>query len=445
MVSNLVLLLLSFFFYLWGNGNYVLLLLISVLVNLYISKILTQVAQRKMVLFFGISFNVLLLFYFKYASFFMTQVNNVFGAGFTPFSQDVLPSFLPIGISFYTFMAISYLVDVYRKKHKAANLVNFATFLTFFPHIVAGPIVRYQEISHELSSRRHYSLDSFFEGITRFCFGLGKKVILANGLGVVADKIFALPITELSPSTAWIGIVLYTLQIFYDFSGYTDMAIGLAAIFGFHFPENFNFPYRAQTMTEFWQRWHMTLRRWFVDYVYIPLGGSRKGNMRTYLNIFVVFLLTGFWHGASWTFIVWGIYHGLILMIERFLLLHYKWRLSGIFGNAVTLLLVMIGWVFFRRITMGDALIHISALFGLVNPQVQYYTPQYFLDTRTMSYALIAGVLALIPFHSLLQKVSQKSLISVVVIKGTVAFGVLLYSIAILSKTQFTPFIYFNF
>lgn len=423
--ANLFLIACSLFFYLWGNGNTVLLLILTLFVNTLIGRLIERSSHKKPLLTIGIVYNLSFLIYFKYANFILAQL----GSG--PVS-----SFLPVGISFYTFMAISYLIDVYRGKYRSTNLINFSVFLTLFPHLVAGPIVRFSEIKEEIRSRT-YSIEDFYEGMIRFCLGLGKKVIIADSLGRVADTVFALPLSELSWKTAWIGILLYTFQILYDFSGYSDMAIGIARMIGFHFPENFNYPYLSTSLTEFWQRWHMTLRKWFVEYVYIPLGGSRGGDLSTYRNIFIVFLLTGIWHGAAWTFVVWGMYNGIILIIERYLDLHFKLKGKGIFGNVITLFLVMIGWVFFRRVTISDAIYHLQTMVGLHVPAFEYFLPRYFLDNRTLFLLCVAIFFAFVPRMNHLQRFYF--------LRSIFALGVLAYAIILLSKIQFTPFIYFQF
>jgi alginate O-acetyltransferase complex protein AlgI len=353
--------------------------------------------------------------------------------------------FLPVGISFYTFMAISYLFEVYKKKEQCADFLSFGTYLSLFPHLVAGPIVRYSEIDREISSRT-VNTEMFSEGIWRFCFGLGKKVILANNLGAVSDKIFALPHSELSISVAWIGIVCYTLQIFFDFSGYSDMAIGLARFFGFHFPENFNQPYNSANITEFWRRWHMTLSRWFKDFLYIPLGGNRNGSLKTYRNLVVVFFLCGLWHGASWTFVIWGLYHGFLLVIERIMKHHFHFEMKGPAGVIITLFLVMIGWVFFRSPNIDSSVGYIKTLFGMTDGVIfNYFSSLYYLDFLTVS-LLIAGVFfATVPSKSLQNTFDRLSYGNRVLLKGVCSISLLLLSVMILSKTEFNPFIYFQF
>jgi alginate O-acetyltransferase complex protein AlgI len=443
-IDNFVLLSLSFFFYLWGSNYYFFLLYAAVIVNYLLARWIQRTGRPKLVLGLGIFYNLSLLFYFKYANFVLSQVLDPVLSVINLDAPVIGKPFLPIGISFFTFMAIAYLFDVYRKQYPPASLLNFGLYLSLFPHLVAGPIVRFSDIKKELESR-FTNLEYFYEGAIRFIWGLGKKVIIANNLGMVADKVFALPGNELGSAVAWIGIICYTLQIYFDFSGYTDMAIGLARFFGFHFPENFNHPYRAVNLTDFWRRWHMTLTGWFRDYVYIPLGGNRLGNVRTYVNILVIFLLTGIWHGASWTFIVWGVYNGVILVTERFFDLRFGLKLQGWWGNITTLLMVVIGWVFFRASSLDQAFNYFRSLIGLSSIDFEYFEPGYFLNLQTATYLVIAFMIVFIPFEKFLGVFKKWDGIPLVTIQGIGCFLILIYSILLLSKAQFTPFIYFQF
>ncbi|MDO4889070.1 MAG: MBOAT family O-acyltransferase, partial [Candidatus Saccharibacteria bacterium] len=316
---NYVLLVFSLLFYAWGEPKYIILMLVSILVN-YVFGILVDKApkkgkKRKVLLVLDILFNVGLLGYFKYFNFFTDNVNKIFGEG-TITMEDVM---LPIGISFYTFQIMSYVIDLYRGEIKVQkNLPKLALYISFFPQLVAGPIVKYKDIDKALDSRKE-TLEGFSYGAKRFIYGLSKKVLIADVMASVADTVFngGGGVTGLTQPVAWLGAVCYALQIFFDFSGYSDMAIGLGSMFGFKFMENFNLPYISGSITEFWRRWHISLSTWFKEYVYIPLGGNRKGRKRTYLNLWIVFLLTGIWHGAAWNFVVWGLFHGLFIFIER--------------------------------------------------------------------------------------------------------------------------------
>lgn len=421
-ILNLVLLLFSLFFYLWGSGRFLLVFITSIIINFILSKFICRFSNKKIFLALGIIFNLALLFYFKYFNFFYQQINLLFHSQLPP--QNSI--FLPIGISFYTFMAITYLVDVYQHQ-RPASLLNFSTYLSLFPHLVAGPIVRYHQIATEMN-KRFVDKDMFFNGVWRFSTGLGKKVIIANNLGVVADKIFSLPQNEFCTLLAWIGIISYTFQIFFDFSGYSDMAIGLAKMFGFNFPENFNQPYTATSVTDFWHRWHISLSTFFKDFLYIPLGGNRKGSLRTYLNLLIVFLLCGLWHGASWTFIVWGLYHGSLQILERL-------TKNKICCHSLTFLLITIGWVFFRSPTLSFSFNYLKTMFSYTPYHQQYYTIRYYLPPNIIFYFILASLLS----FSFFPKINNKT------IKGCIAIAALLWSIAFLSKSTFTPFIYFQF
>jgi alginate O-acetyltransferase complex protein AlgI len=444
-ILNVCLVIFSLLFYFWGSGKFIDVFLFSIFINWLIGSLISHSARPKIILLLGISINLLILFYFKYYYFFYQQVSIIVTSCFHAELQPMPKIFLPIGISFYTFMAISYLVEVYRRTLKPVSLLQFGTFLTLFPHLVAGPIVRYSDIQAEISARKA-TLDLFFEGIWRFAVGLGKKVILANTFAEVADKIFVLPNNELTASLAWIGVVCYTLQIYFDFSGYSDMAIGLARFFCFHFPENFNNPYQSKTVTEFWQRWHMTLSKWFRDYLYIPLGGNRKGTVRTYVNLFIVFFLCGLWHGASWTFVFWGIYQGVILVVERILLNRYNFKMKGFIGNIATMLFVMIGWVFFRSSTFTGALHYLQSMFGLSQTGgFLYYDWRFYLNNAVIVYLITAVAIIIVPSLKMNGFPVRVRLFDSPFWKGTVSLALLMISILYLSKSHFTPFIYFQF
>lgn len=385
---------------------------------------------KKYFLFLGITGNISLLIYFKYFQFFYQQTSFLLHLGLPPLN----PIFLPIGISFYSFMAISYLVDVYQQKQKPANLLSFTLYISLFPHLVAGPIVRYQEIADSIK-KRSPNTDQFFNGLWRFSLGLGKKVIIANSVGQLADKVFSLPLNEIGSLLAILGVLAYTIQIYFDFSGYSDMAIGLASFFGFTFPENFNHPYRAVSITDFWRRWHMSLSRFFRDYLYIPLGGSRTGSVRTYFNLLIVFILCGLWHGAAWTFVAWGLYHGLLLTIERIAKNKFNFEPSGIIFQLFTFLLVSLGWIIFRSPNLTFALSYVKNIFSFTNTIPEFYTLRYFVPNNIAFFLALGLLLSFIP------ATKPKN----VVICGLVSIFILILSLAYLSKTSFTPFIYFQF
>ncbi|WP_379199935.1 MBOAT family O-acyltransferase [Paenibacillus sp. GCM10012306] len=438
----------SLYFYLWGSGEAVYILIASIVVNYYIGILMNAQLMkkksgiRKVLLIVGVSCNLAVLIYYKYSNFFYEQL-SLFFENIGIYTGSLEKIILPAAISFYTFMAISYLVEVYRRQTAARNIIDFATYLSLFPHLVAGPIVRYSEIERELEERE-IKLEMMFEGIWRFAIGLSKKVLIANNIGVVADKVFDLPQNELTTGIAWIGIICYTLQIYFDFSGYTDMAIGLAKFMGFNFPENFNQPYRSQSVTEFWRRWHMSLSRWFRDFLYIPLGGSRKGPVRTYVNLFIVFFLCGLWHGASWSFVVWGMYQGVILIIERLLKQKYNFEPKGFLGWLVTFNLIMIGWVFFRSSSLEGAFTYIKSMFSFgYASKITYFEPMYFLQNNIIVFAVIGFVIAFVP-HEKIKVIRNDSTLSTIV-KGIISLLVFILSAASIAKSGFQPFIYFQF
>jgi alginate O-acetyltransferase complex protein AlgI len=359
--------------------------------------------------------------------------------GYTP--DKHISIFLPAGISFYTFMSISYLIEVFRKQTKADNIIEYGTYLSLFPHLIAGPIVRYSELKEEIKKRKP-SIDMFFEGIWRFSLGLGKKVLIANSLGEVADKIFSLPSNQLTTPLAWIGTICYAFQIYFDFSGYSDMAIGLARFFGFHFPENFNQPYRATSITDFWRRWHMTLSRWFRDFVYIPLGGNRLGIFKMYRNLVIVFLLTGFWHGASWTFVIWGMYHGLLLVVEKVLKTKFNFEFKGVICTIITFVFVLISWVFFRSLSFTQAIHYIMKMFTFDLNIQQNRNVFYYIDSSTIFYLVLAFCFSFIPFDKLMKTNKTNAM---VLTKGIISLILIMYCASVLSKAAFNPFIYFRF
>ncbi len=360
---NWFLMLVSVIFYAWGEPSYVVLLLLSIAGN-YATGILIEDApdlrRKKLYLTISMLFNLALISYFKYANFFVDSINHMLPEP----AVDLAAIALPIGISFYTFQAISYDIDVYRQTIRAQrSFVDLALYISFFPQLIAGPIVKYHDIEAQLG-RRNLAVEDTAYGVRRFLYGLTKKVLIANSLARVADEIFLLNPDGMSAPAAWFGILCYTLQIYYDFSGYSDMAIGLGKMFGFTFMENFNYPYLSKSIQEFWRRWHISLSTWFKEYLYIPLGGSRAGDGRTYCNLIVVFLATGLWHGANWTFVLWGLFHGVFLIIERLgwkrLLERRGWSPVA---HLYALLVVIFGLVLFRSDTVGYAFGYWQAMF----------------------------------------------------------------------------------
>ena len=356
---NFILLLVSLFFYGWGEPIYIFIMIASIVVNWIFAFPInkyrdTNKDKAKIWLILCIVFNLSLLGFFKYWDFL---------AGFIPFIKPVGVS-LPIGISFYTFQTMSYPIDLYRKEtHIQNSLVNFGAYVSMFPQLIAGPIVRYVDIEKQLNNHP-VTETRFYEGIQRFIIGLSKKVLLANNAGKVFEEISRLTIPNQSVASAWIGIIAYAFQIYFDFSGYSDMAIGLGKMLGFEFPENFNYPYIAKSITDFWRRWHMTLSYWFRDYVYIPLGGNRKGKKRQIINILIVWLLTGLWHGASWNFILWGLFYGIVLLFEKLFFKKYLDKLPDFFKHLYTIVIVLIAWVLFAFTDLSKGLHYLSLLFG---------------------------------------------------------------------------------
>ena len=362
--SNLFLLVMSLLFYAWGEPKYIVLLLLTISLNYACGLLIDRqnnTRQRKLLTAIAVTGNVLLLGYFKYFNFFAESLNSLLHSEFIPLRKISLP----IGISFYTFQAISYIVDLYRGTIVVQrSWTDLALYISFFPQLIAGPIVKYKDISDSLHNRT-LTLDKTVLGLKRFCFGMAKKVLLANTLGYAVDEILSHPINDLSALLCWTAAVFYTLQIYFDFSGYSDMAIGLANVFGFTFRENFNLPYISTSIREFWRRWHISLSTWFRDYLYIPLGGNRKGTVRTGINLLIVFFTTGLWHGAQWNFVIWGLYYGVLLIFEKYYLTKYLTRIPKILQHLYTMLMIVIGWVFFFSESAGSALKYLGMMVGI--------------------------------------------------------------------------------
>ncbi len=363
---NTILLFASVLFYMWGGIKYFLILFAVILMNYLLSIIMVKYESYKKIIFILIlAIDLGNLFYFKYFNFFIDNIQNAGNyIGINVFSEVAVVA-LPIGISFYTFQIISYVADVYIGKVKVQrNFLNLSLYVIMFPQLIAGPIVRYKDVAEEINSRT-IQMNDIEEGIKRFIIGFSKKVFIANTMGNMADTVFAMD-GAVNTLYAWLGAICYSMQIYYDFSAYSDMAIGIGRMFGFHFIENFDLPYRSKDIQEFWRRWHISLSSWFRDYVYIPLGGNRKGIFRTYFNLSVVFLLTGFWHGAAWQFVVWGIYHGFFSVLERIGLNKILKKTPKLFRHIYTMVIVVVGWVFFRADNLGKAFRFLRNMF-LIN------------------------------------------------------------------------------
>lgn len=443
---NIILLFFSLIFYSWGEPKYIVLMLISILVNYIFGRILNKCNKKnnkKIVLIVSIVFNLGLLVYFKYFNFIATNIDNIIG-------QNVIPNkniVLPIGISFYTFQIMSYIIDLYRGDIKVQkNLLNLALYISFFPQLIAGPIVKYKDIDEQLQ-KRTVTIEKFSNGIKKFVYGLAKKVIFANTLAYIADTIFNSNIELLNMPIAWLGAICYTLQIYFDFSGYSDMAIGLGKMFGFEFMENFNLPYISESITEFWRRWHISLSTWFKEYLYIPLGGNRKGKIRTYINLLIVFLATGIWHGASWNFVVWGLFNGFFLVIERIKLKELLDKNKLKFVNHIYALLVIIfGWVLFRADTLRSALQYIKIMI-IPSKQLSNFDTSLIINNRN-----IIMIIVVILFSGILQtifnKLKNKEKIKEVYHRyfEVIVISLLMFiSIMMLASNTYNPFIYFRF
>ncbi|HEX8136049.1 MAG TPA: MBOAT family O-acyltransferase [Pyrinomonadaceae bacterium] len=429
----------------------------SILLNYLCGLMIGRARQRRgrrLILLAGIGGNLLLLMTFKYAHFLVANLNELA----VLFRLQVLPQpsiRLPIGISFFTFMGMSYLFDIYRRQLEAErNLNTFALYITLFPHLIAGPIVRYSDIAGELVER-FVSRPEFAAGISRFIIGFGKKMLIANTVAFPADTIFNMPPDHLTAGSAWLGLVCYTLQIYFDFSGYSDMAIGLARMFGFHFPENFAYPYIAQSITDFWRRWHISLSTWFRDYLFFPLG-VRGPRWRIYRNLLIVFFLCGLWHGASWSFVVWGLFHGMFLVFERLGLAAWLQKRPRALRHIYSLLVVMTAWVFFRADSLSHALLFLKAMTGGAPGAVAEYQAVYYLDAQLLL-ALSLGLLGSLPVVPWLRKRVSGLIAGVEGATGALLeTGARLFRLAALSAIflastalsaagTYNPFIYFRF
>ena len=426
--QNVFLLLSSLFFYAWGEPTFVFVMLLSIVLNWGFGIWVDKKRENKIwILFLMLLFNLSLIFVFKYLMFAMNVINEVFD---THMRVPIIN--LPIGISFFTFQSISYVIDIYRHHGEVQrNPLNVGLYISFFPQLIAGPIVRYETIAAEINNRK-VTLDDFTDGVERFIIGLGKKVLLANNFAVIADHIFSLLPEYLDLPLAWLGAISYTLQIFFDFSGYSDMAIGLGRMFGFHFLENFNYPYISRSVSEFWRRWHISLGSWFRDYVYIPLGGNRVAKPLVYRNLFVVWLLTGIWHGANWTFIIWGLMYFVLLAFEKFTELEK--RNFHILGHVYTLFFVVVGWVIFRSETLTDAWNYLHVMF---TPSIPDSSPLFLFYISEYKWWLLCGLFFSIPI------VNRSKLHPV--INSIWCIVIFFLCLVYITKGGYNPFIYFNF
>ena len=436
--KNIVLLVFSLIFYFYGEPKYILLMLIEVLFSYYMTRYLER-NKSKSLLGIIVSVHILLLCIFKYFNFIISNINNIFNSNIS-----LLNIVLPIGISFYTFQIISYEVDVYRGKVKASkNLIDFMTFVFLFPQLIAGPIVRYESINKELKERK-VSFENFSYGVNRFVIGLFKKIVIANNIGELTNILTSS--SEVSVLLYWLLGISYMLQIYFDFSGYSDIAIGIGRMIGFNFPENFNYPYIASSVTDFWRRWHITLSSWFRDYVYIPLGGNRVSMLKHIRNILIVWMLTGLWHGASWNFIIWGLYFGIILIIEKYFLNNILSKLPKIIGNIYTLFIVMISFIIFSSENLNSSFIVIKGLFSfnsidLYNDFILYYI-------RSYGFIILFGLLFSTPLiKNIINKLKSNKILSYIinVLEIILVLIILLVVTSMLIDSSYNPFLYFRF
>ncbi len=430
--KNAVLFIGSIVFYAWGEPKYLLLILISILVNYILGLLIGRFSERTVLkkVFFvsALVFDIALLIFFKYTGFFIRNINGAFGAGIP--EPDLS---LPLGISFYTFQIMSYIIDLYRGKVRAeSSVLRLGTYIVMFPQLIAGPIVVYSEVSEGLKSRSIRAED-VEEGLKVFILGLASKVMIANNVGMLWNELSQIGYDRISTPLAWLGALAFTLQIYFDFNGYSLMAIGLGRMLGFSFPKNFDHPYVSASITEFWRRWHMTLSSWFREYLYFPLGGSRKGPVRNYVNLFIVWAVTGFWHGADWNFILWGLYFFVLLSIEKLLLLKHLKEHRAV-GHIYTMFFVIISWVIFSITDPGELSLYLSRLFGGYGGEdILYYLRNY-------GCILLLGCLFSTPvFEGLYQKIKNRT-------AGVlVSLALLVCSVAYLADASFNPFLYFRF
>lgn len=444
--KNTVLLVGSLLFYAWGEAGYTLLLLLSILLNYIFGLSVasnSSLKSRKMYLGIGILVNLLLLGYYKYFNFIAESILDLNQ------SESV---HLPLGISFFTFQAISYLVDVYRKDAKVEkNIFNLALYISMFPQLIAGPIVRFKTVAIQINKRTS-TIDNIVIGIRIFIIGLAQKALIANTVAIPADEIFSLSENILTTPLAWIGALTYSFQIYFDFAGYSNMAIGLGLIMGFSFPKNFNYPYISQSITEFWRRWHISLSSWFRDYLYIPLGGNRHSPFRTYLNLMLVFLLCGLWHGAAWTFIIWGAYHGAFLMLERYKLTFYLTKLWRPVRHLYTLIVVLIGWIIFRAESFDQLRYYLKAFIGLTNANADLFNMNGLL-TNTLKISILFGLIFSSPIYVFIQQLLDhkqpgrpvKVKFTLKVLIELFVFSIFILSLLNVSSGSYNPFIYFRF
>ncbi len=443
-LRNAFLLVMSLLFYAWGEPKFVFVMIASIVANYIMGLLIDKTKngalfERRLVLLVAVVLNLSILFYYKYFDFFISNINNIAKTNF-PLEHIALP----IGISFFTFQGMSYIFDLYLGNVRVQkNFINIALYIALFPQLIAGPIVRYIDVNEQIVNRK-ISLEKFSEGIKRFIIGLSKKIIISNAFAVVADSAFDMPAGTVPLALAWMGAVAYTFQIYFDFSGYSDMAIGLGKMLGFEFLENFNYPYISKSVTEFWRRWHISLSTWFRDYIYIPLGGNRKGNV--YFNLLIVFFVTGLWHGASWNFIVWGLWHGLFLIAERVIRnKNISIKMPSVIKWLYTIFVVIIGWVMFRAVTLSDALAYIGCMFSFGGELINGTGILLLRENILLFVVAVIGCLPILP------KIREMSETKVIFAKAKSFASPVAYIVMFVIAISFTvtstynPFIYFNF
>ena len=447
-LRNVILLAFSLFFYAWGEPKYVFLMLFTITMDYFVGQGIDKAKKEgnqkkaKRFLMCSILVNLSVLGFFKYADFLIGTVNSLTGASIP------LPGIpLPIGISFFTFQTMSYTIDVYRGNTTVQkNWIKYGTYVSMFPQLIAGPIVQYKTIAEQMEHRRE-NADDFAEGIHRFMIGLGKKVLIANNIGALWDTIAALPVEGLAVGTAWLGALAFTFQIYFDFSGYSDMAIGLGKMFGFHFLENFNYPYISRSITEFWRRWHISLSSWFKEYVYIPLGGNRAGIAKQIRNILIVWMLTGIWHGASWNYVAWGVYYGVLLLFEKLVLGRVLPKLPSLFRRIYTMFFVIIGWVLFKCEDMSYGLSYLKAMFGGFGTGLWNQETIYLLCNYAVLFVIALFGSTMLPKRGaavVLGNGRKKTWAENAVV--LIFYGLIfVLSVAYLVDATYNPFLYFRF
>lgn len=443
-IRNGILLLFSLVFYAYGEPTYIIIMLVSIVINYFFGYMVEYTSYKKVSVILSVIVNISILIYFKYTDFLVMNFNSIFNSAIS-----IRKMVMPIGISFFTFQGLSYVLDIYKGDASAQkNPLNVMLYVALFPQLIAGPIVRYQSVADEISCRDE-NAQEFADGLVRFTIGLAKKMLLANQVGYVADQIFALNHSELTFWVAWLGAISYTLQIYFDFSGYSDMAIGLGKVFGFHFLENFNYPYVSKSISEFWRRWHISLSTWFKDYIYIPLGGNRGSNARYLRNIFVVWFLTGIWHGAAWNFVFWGLYFGVLIAAERFFMgdILKKWWKP--LQHLYALFFIIIGWVIFRSPTLTYGFEYIKVMLGLYGKvYIEHYFTYFVHDYWVI---LCIAVVAALPMKDYF--INKVSGIGSVFLKELISYGIrnvfalilFVLSFLYMISSTFNPFIYFRF